>query len=69
MDGNAVGKCPVVHGGQTNVGTSVVAWWPKTLNLDILHQHDTKSNPLKGFNYSDAVRHSTSTRSSAMSMP
>ncbi len=56
MDGNAVGKCPVVHGGQTNVGTSVVAWWPKTLNLDILHQHDTKSNPLKGFNYRDAVK-------------
>ena len=56
MDGNAVGKCPVVHGGQTNVGTSVVAWWPKTLNLDILHQHDTKSNPLTGFNYRDAVK-------------
>lgn len=56
MDGNAVGKCPVVHGGQTTVGTSVVEWWPKTLNLDILHQHDTKSNPLKGFNYRDEVK-------------
>jgi catalase-peroxidase len=56
MDGNAVGKCPVVHGGQTNVSTSVVAWWPKTLNLDILHQHDTKSNPLKGFNYREEVK-------------
>jgi len=56
MDGNAVGKCPVVHGGQTTVGTSVVEWWPKTLNLDILHQHDTKSNPLKGFNYREEVK-------------
>ena len=56
MDGNAVGKCPVVHGGQTNVSASVVDWWPKTLNLDILHQHDTKSNPLKGFNYREEVR-------------
>ena len=56
MDGNAVGKCPVVHGGQTDVSTSVVAWWPKTLNLDILHQHDTKSNPLKGFNYREEVK-------------
>ena len=26
-------------------------WWPKSLNLDILHQHDTKVNPLTGFNY------------------
>jgi len=56
MDGNAVGKCPVVHGGQTNVSASVVDWWPKTLNLDILHQHDTKSNPLKGFNYREEVK-------------
>ena len=56
MDGNDVGKCPVVHGGLTTAGTSVTAWWPKTLNLDILHQHDTKSNPLKGFNYRDEVK-------------
>ncbi|MBD1202867.1 MAG: catalase/peroxidase HPI [Rhodobacteraceae bacterium] len=56
MDGNDVGKCPVVHGGLTTSGTSVTAWWPKTLNLDILHQHDTKSNPLTGFNYRDEVK-------------
>ena len=56
MDGNDVGKCPVVHGGLTTSGTSVTAWWPKTLNLDILHQHDTKSNPLKGFNYREEVK-------------
>ncbi|PLL11160.1 catalase/peroxidase HPI [Tabrizicola sp. TH137] len=56
MDGNDAGKCPVMHGGLTTSGTSVTAWWPKTLNLDILHQHDTKSNPLKGFNYREEVK-------------
>jgi catalase-peroxidase len=40
------GKCPVAHGGNTNVGTSVSDFWPKALNLDILHQHDDKTNPL-----------------------
>ena len=41
-----VGKCPVMHGGNTTVGASTMAWWPKSLNLDILHQHDRKTNPL-----------------------
>ena len=35
------GKCPVMHGGNTAAGTSVMDWWPKALSLDILHQHDT----------------------------
>ena len=39
-------KCPVMHGGMTAVGLSNVSWWPKALNLDILHQHDTKTNPM-----------------------
>jgi catalase-peroxidase len=59
MDGNnaSVGKCPVMHGGMTKTGTSVLAWWPQALNLDILHQHDTKTNPLgRDFNYREAVR-------------
>lgn len=56
MDGNDAGKCPVMHGGLTTSHTSVTAWWPKTLNLDILHQHDTKSNPLQGFNYREEVK-------------
>jgi hypothetical protein len=32
--------------------------WPNALNLDILHQHDTKTNPLdpSGFNYREAVK-------------
>ncbi|MEE4239084.1 MAG: catalase-peroxidase, partial [Anderseniella sp.] len=51
-----VSKCPVMHGGLTSSGTSVVSWWPKSLNLDILHQHDTKTNPLKGFDYRKEVR-------------
>jgi catalase-peroxidase len=49
---SAAGKCPVMHGGNTEVGTSVMDWWPKALNLDILHQHDTKTNPMDpGFDY------------------
>ena len=45
-------KCPVMHGGATSVDMSNTAWWPRTLNLDILHQHDTKTNPLgQDFNY------------------
>jgi catalase-peroxidase len=52
-----VGKCPVMHGGNTETGKSVMDWWPNALNLDILHQHDTKTNPLgKDFNYREAVK-------------
>jgi catalase-peroxidase len=39
------GKCPVAHGANTESGNTPMAWWPKSLNLDILHQHDTKTNP------------------------
>ncbi|WP_304616650.1 catalase/peroxidase HPI [Paracoccus sp. (in: a-proteobacteria)] len=58
MDGNDIpsGKCPVMHGGLTASGSSVTSWWPNALNLDILHQHDGKTNPLKGFNYREEVR-------------
>ena len=49
-------KCPVVHGGQTSMGSSNMDWWPNALNLDILHQHDTKTNPLGDFNYREEVR-------------
>ena len=48
----SAGKCPVMHGGATSTDMSNMQWWPKALNLDILHQHDTKTNPLgKSFNY------------------
>jgi len=58
MDGNDSprgGKCPVVHGAITETGITVTDWWPKTLNLDILHQHDGKVNPLAGFDYRTEV--------------
>jgi catalase-peroxidase len=45
-----------MRGGNTSAGVSVMDWWPNALNLDILHQHDTKTNPLKGFDYRKAVR-------------
>jgi catalase-peroxidase len=55
MDGS--GKCPVMHGSMTATGTSVTDWWPKALNLNILHQHDTKTNPMgEGFNYREEVK-------------
>ncbi|WP_273148868.1 catalase/peroxidase HPI [Methylophaga thiooxydans] len=53
----ASGKCPVMHGGVTESGASNTSWWPEALNLDILHQHDTKTNPMDaGFNYRNEVR-------------
>ncbi|MFN7401661.1 MAG: peroxidase family protein, partial [Alphaproteobacteria bacterium] len=51
------GKCPVMHGSNTVTKQSPMEWWPNTLNLDILHQHDTKTNPLgKDFNYREALK-------------
>jgi catalase-peroxidase len=50
------GKCPVMHGGATTTEANKV-WWPKALNLDILHQYDTKTNPLEAdFDYREAVK-------------
>jgi len=43
------GKCPVMHGAMTtnsSSGTSHKDWWPNQLNLNILHQHDNKTNPM-----------------------
>ncbi|ANO34699.1 catalase/peroxidase HPI [Vibrio breoganii] len=40
------GKCPVMHGAVTSQQRSEKQWWPKALNLDILHQHDSKTTPL-----------------------
>jgi len=53
----ANGKCPFVHGGSTSPNTSPLKWWPKRLNLDILHQHDEKTNPYsKDFDYREEVK-------------
>ena len=50
-------KCPVMHGGATESNMSNMEWWPKALNLDILHQHDSKTNPLgMGFNYQEETK-------------
>lgn len=46
MENSEKGKCPVTHGANTDAGNTVMSWWPNALNLDILHQHDTKTNPL-----------------------
>ncbi|WP_439620554.1 catalase/peroxidase HPI [Hyphomonas sp.] len=60
MDGNdmpSAGKCPVMHGGMTAIGRTVMEWWPNALNLDILSQHDTKTNPMgKDFNYREELK-------------
>jgi catalase-peroxidase len=53
----SAGKCPVMHGGATQSDMSHMEWWPKALNLDILHQHDNKTNPMGlDFNYQDEVK-------------
>ncbi|NDV99943.1 catalase/peroxidase HPI [Salipiger sp. PrR002] len=60
MDGNDVkptGGCPVMHGGQTSTANSVTSWWPNALNLDILHQHDSKTQPFApNFNYREELK-------------
>lgn len=59
MDGNNpnAGGCPVMHGGNTDLDNSVTKWWPKALNLDILHQHGARTNPMDAdYNHRDAVK-------------
>ena len=51
------GRCPVMHGAisTSNSGMKNMDWWPNQLNLNILHQHDRKSNPMDAnFVYKDA---------------
>ncbi|MDO4229104.1 MAG: catalase/peroxidase HPI [Capnocytophaga sp.] len=51
------GKCPVMHGANTEENQSVMSWWPKALNLDILAQHDQKTNPFgEEFNYAEEFK-------------
>jgi catalase-peroxidase len=57
MDNSKKGKCPVTHGANTEANKSVMDWWPNALNLDILHQHDAKTNPYEpGFNYREEFK-------------
>ena len=54
---SAGGKCPVMHGSNTQEKADVAGWWPENLNLDILHQHDRKTNPLgEDFDYREEVK-------------
>lgn len=57
---NSENKCPVTGVGNNATashGSSNLYWWPNALNLDILHQHDTKSNPLgENFNYKEQFK-------------
>ena len=57
---NDVSKCPVMHGAVTSnnsSGTSNRDWWPNQLNLNILHQHDKKSNPMgEDFDYREEFK-------------
>ncbi len=53
----AENKCPVMHGALSTTEKTVAEWWPKTLNLDILHQQDAKTNPLdQEFDYQQEVK-------------
>jgi len=58
MDQKNTAGCPVMHGANSSAthANMAQAWWPESLNLDILHQHDSKTNPLQGFNYREEVK-------------
>ena len=57
MSTETTSKCPVAHHANVHNDMSATAWWPKTLNFDILHQHDTKTNPMdKDFDYRKEVK-------------
>jgi catalase-peroxidase len=57
MSESKSGKCPVHHGANTEIKNAVMNWWPNALNLDILHQQDTKTNPYGAkFNYREEFK-------------
>lgn len=59
MDGNNAmkGGCPVMHGGNTSINNHPARWWPKAINIDILHQHDARSNPMDAdYDHREAVK-------------
>lgn len=60
MDGNDIGKCPVMHGASlasTFGGRTNKDWWPNALKIEVLHQHDARSNPMDpDFDYREAVK-------------
>ena len=57
MDGNDIGKCPVMHGAARVNVRSNRDWWPNQLNLRILHQNSNLSDPMgDGFNYAEEFK-------------
>ncbi|WP_299601762.1 catalase/peroxidase HPI [uncultured Tateyamaria sp.] len=60
MDGNDIGKCPVMHGASlhsTFGGRTNKDWWPNALKVEVLHQHGARTNPMDpDFDYRDAVK-------------
>ncbi|EGQ8037122.1 catalase/peroxidase HPI [Vibrio parahaemolyticus] len=57
QNAHSAGKCPVMHGSMTTNDRTEKNWWPKSLNLDILHQHDAKTNPMPSdFDYQEEVK-------------
>ncbi|MBK6951864.1 MAG: catalase/peroxidase HPI [Crocinitomicaceae bacterium] len=57
MSESKSGKCPVHHGANTETKNTVMSWWPNALNLDILHQQDSKTNPYgSNFNYREEFK-------------
>ena len=60
MNNDTEGKCPVMHGSlssNSSTGTSNKDWWPNQLNLNILHQHDSKSDPMdEDFDYEEEFK-------------
>lgn len=54
---DSITKCPAMHGGATESSMSNMEWWPKALNLNILHQQDSKTNPMgENFHYAEEVK-------------
>ncbi|RUO69556.1 catalase/peroxidase HPI [Idiomarina ramblicola] len=54
---NGGGKCPIMHGSMTSEKKTNTHWWPNSLKLEILRQHDTKANPLdEDFNYAEEFK-------------
>ncbi len=57
MNQSSNGKCPFTHGANTQTEAQVTQWWPNTLNLDILSQHDGKTDPLgEDFDYREELK-------------
>ncbi|MTJ01727.1 catalase/peroxidase HPI [Idiomarina piscisalsi] len=54
---NGGGKCPIMHGSMTSAKKTNTHWWPNSLKLEILRQHDTKANPMdEDFNYAEEFK-------------